>query len=261
MLSRVPGIPFDRRAVLKQVLLQQRMEKRGSRSIAVGVSLMASGMMVTLVGVRSPLVVEYEECCARVGLTIRSKISLGGQSRLLDPSNVVEINELEAAESLHPCLPCAFVPERRRELADVVRSRGLTLAPALIDPTAILARSVRIGDGSFVNAGAIIGALSLLGEGVLVNRATSVGHHCRLGDYVSVGPGVTIASNVIVGDEAVIGAGAVVLPNVRIGDRAIVGGGALVRQQVADGTFVAGNPARERPFDRTRSSLYVEGDE
>lgn len=212
-------------------------------------------------GVRSPLVVEYEETCYRLGIPITSGVSVNGVPRMMDRSIIVTLAEFDPHGTSDHFVACAFAPERRAALIAMAQALGLVMAPALVDPTAVLARTVRIGAGSFVNAGAVIGAASIFGEGVLVNRAASVGHHTLLGDHVSIGPGATLAGNIRVGDGAIIGAGAVVLPGIRIGAGALVAAGSLVRNDVPDGAFVVGNPAKGRHFDSAKSSLYLEDEE
>ncbi len=214
-----------------------------------------------LFGVRSPLVVEYEETCYRLGIGIAVAVSVKGTPRLIDRASLCDLADFDPKAMAAPFIACAFSPKRRKALMEMAAGLGLEAAPALIDPHAVLARTARVGDGSFINAGVVIGALSLLGDGVLVNRAASLGHHTVLGDHVSIGPGATLAGNVHVGDGAMIGAGAVVLPDLRIGAGAVVAAGSLVRRHVAEGAFVAGNPANERPFDAARSSLHVEDGE
>lgn len=213
-----------------------------------------------LFGARSPLVVDFEETLARLGIAVAAAVSVGGVPRVLDRSRLVELADFVAEPSAMFLAP-AFAPMRRAELIAQAISMGLAKAPALVDPTAILPRSIRIGTGSYVNAGVVIGAMSMLGEGVLVNRAASLGHHTVLGDMVSIGPGATLAGNIHVGAGSVIGAGAVVLPNVRIGAGSIVSAGAVVRKHVPDGTLVIGNPAVERRFNPRISSLNVEDGE
>jgi sugar O-acyltransferase (sialic acid O-acetyltransferase NeuD family) len=213
-----------------------------------------------LFGVRSPIVVEYEETCARLGIRVSQGVSLSGASRQAGPAPTVSLDAFEAPEGAE-FLACAFAPGRRRELVAMGRERGLSLASALVDPHAVLARSVRLGEGTFVNAGALVGAVTMIGEGVLVNRAASIGHHCLVQDYASLGPGATLAGNIHVGAGAVIGAGAVVLPNLRIGEGAIVAAGAVVRGHVRPGTLVAGHPARPHSHNPARSSLNVEDGE
>jgi sugar O-acyltransferase (sialic acid O-acetyltransferase NeuD family) len=213
-----------------------------------------------LFGVRSPLVVDYEETLVRRGIAVIAAVSVSGTPRLLDRSRLVELAEFSAPPGAGFLAP-AFAPMRRAELIAHGISMGLAKAEPLIDPTAVLPRSVRIGAGTFINAGVVIGAMTMLGEGVLVNRSASLGHHTVLGDLVSIGPGATLAGNIHVGAGSVIGAGAVILPNVRIGAGAIVSAGAVVRKHVPDGVLVIGNPAIERRFNPRVSSLNVEDGE
>jgi len=213
-----------------------------------------------LFGARSPLVVDFEETLARRGIAVALAVSVSGAARVLDRSRLVELADFVAevgAEFLAP----AFAPMRRAELIAQAEAMGLAKAQALVDPTAVLPRSIRIGAGSYINAGVVIGAMSMLGEGVLVNRAASLGHHTVLGDLVSVGPGATLAGNIHVGAGSVVGAGAVILPNVRIGAGSIVSAGAVVRKHLGDGVLVIGNPAEERRFNPRISSLNVEDGE
>lgn len=216
---------------------------------------------VLLFAVRSPIAVEYEESCYRCGIQIEQSVSLGAAPRVLDLSNVVEMENFDPSTSCGRFYACAFASRTRKGLSDKAEALGLEPAEALVDPTAVLARSVRIGAGTFVNAGTIIGAASIIGEGVLINRATSVGHHALIGDFVSIGPGTTLAGNIRVGSGTIIGTGATILPDIRIGENCVVAGGALVRKNVPDNTFVAGAPAETRPFDPENSTLYLEDGE
>jgi sugar O-acyltransferase (sialic acid O-acetyltransferase NeuD family) len=213
-----------------------------------------------LFGVRSPLVIEYEETLARLGIPLAAAVSVSGAPRLLDRRMLVDLADFAAPPGATFLAP-AFAPLRRRALWDQALALGLVPASALVDPTAVIPRSLRLGAGTFINAGAVIGGLTLLGDGVLVNRSASLGHHCVLADFVSVGPGAVLAGNIHVGAGSVIGAGAIVLPNVRIGAGAIVSAGAVVRKHVADGTLVIGNPALPHRFNPLKSSLAVEDGE
>ncbi len=218
-------------------------------------------MTIILFGVRTPLVVDYEETCKRLGVEVAAGISVRGTPRMLDRSRIVAIDNVVAANLDSAFITCAFSSARRKELSELALSSGLEVADALIDPTAVLPSSIRVGSGTFINACAVIGGASFIGEHVLINRGASLGHHSLVGDFVSIGPGATLASNINIGDEAVIGAGAVVLPNLQIGKDAVIGAGTLVRKDVGDGVFVTGNPAKEMPLNREKSSLNTVGEE
>lgn len=213
-----------------------------------------------LFGIRSPLVIDYEETLARCGVPLAAAVSISGVPRLLDRRVLVDLADFVAPPGA-PFIAPAFAPMRRRELWEQAMALGLAPASALVDPTAVVPRSLRLGAGTFINAGAVIGGLSILGDGVLVNRSASLGHHCVLADFVSIGPGAILAGNIHVGAGSVIGAGAVVLPNIRIGAGSIVSAGAVVRKHVADGTLVVGNPALPHRFNPLKSSLAVEDGE
>jgi sugar O-acyltransferase (sialic acid O-acetyltransferase NeuD family) len=213
-----------------------------------------------LFGIRSPITVEYETTCERLGLPVSAAVSVSGVPRSLS-ARIVDLDAFRASPVADSFIACAFSPVRRVELAELAAGLSLAMAPALVDPHAVLAPSARVGAGSFVNAGVVIGAVTAIGRNVLVNRSASVGHHCVIGDAVSIGPGVIIAGNVHIGQGSIIGAGATILPDIRIGRNAVVSAGSLVRRHVGDGVFVDGHPAVERPFKLARSSLQVRGGE
>lgn len=111
-------------------------------------------------------------------------------------------------------------------------------------PRATVADDVRIGAGSQILAGAVVGVGSVLGDAVIVNTRAGVDHECLLADGVHVGPGATLCGLVEVGRSTFIGAGAVVLPRVRIGAGTIIGAGALVNRDIPDNVIAFGNPVR-----------------
>ena len=209
-----------------------------------------------LFGVTSPLVVDYEESLARLSIRLHAAVSLGGPTRIMARNAIVALEDCGAMQMEAPFLPCAFTPGRRHALHDAAIAAGFVLAEALVDPFAVLARSVRVGPGSYLNALCVIGGASILGTCVVVNRGANIGHHCLLSDFCSIGPGASLAGNVRVGEQATIGVGAVILPDVRIGARAVVSGGAVVRNDVPEDTVVSGNPARVRKLEPSRTTIW-----
>ena len=212
---------------------------------------------IALFGARSPLVVEYEESCRRSGITIPFAVTVDGAPRLAQTSNILELGELAPSHLDVAFIAAAFSPLRRRCLVELAIQMGFTPADAVIDPTAVVAHSARVGRGTFINAGSVIGALSMIGDHIVFNRSSSAGHHTVLANFVSIGPGVTLAGNIRVGEGSIIGAGSTILPDLRIGAGAIVAAGSVVRRHVPDGVLVDGNPARQRPFDIRRSSFNL----
>lgn len=217
---------------------------------------------IVLFGVRSPLLPDYEECCARSGIRIAAAVKTDKlRPRILDQDALVEFDDLDSAYNGLGFIACAFNPYRRDELSEMAAGAGLLPAEPLVDSSAIAATSTRIGRGTFMNAGSIIGSAGIVGEHVLINRASNIGHHAILGDFVSIGPGVTLAGNIRVGSKSFIGAGSVVLPGVRIGAGAVIAAGSVVRSDVDDGVLVAGNPAKLRRKRPSPGMLGNDGEE
>ncbi|MEM6462815.1 MAG: sugar O-acetyltransferase [Pseudomonadota bacterium] len=109
--------------------------------------------------------------------------------------------------------------------------------------------NIALGRGVFLNAGCVIldtatvriGAGTMLGPGVHIYCA----EHSK--DPAERAAGLEIAKPVYIGVNVWVGGGAIILPGIAVGDEAIIGAGSVVTRDVARGTTVVGNPAREIP--------------
>ena len=204
-----------------------------------------TGRGIVLYAVGSPIALDLEETCLRLGRPVAAYVrNMEGPAYGSDPSKIVEAEECGALLAAHdvavPLIGPAF---RKRAVAEAV-ARGAARMPALVDPTAILPRSLTLAEGVYVNAGCLIGAATTIAEHCFLNRGVNLGHHVTLEPYVTLGPGVVTGGHVHIETGAFVGVGAVVLPEVRIGANAVVAAGAVVARDVPPNTLVAGNPAR-----------------
>lgn len=131
----------------------------------------------------------------------------------------------------------------RCKIAVKLRENGIEL-PVLTHPSAVCARDARVGIGSQLLAGSVVGARAMLGRCVIVNTNASVDHESMLGDGVHIAPGATLCGRVSIGQHTLVGPRAVVLPRVRIGEDSVIGAGAVVTRDVPDGVVAWGVPAR-----------------
>ena len=134
-------------------------------------------------------------------------------------------------------------PEVRRSVAQRLDDSAQWGQP-MIHPSA------RIGSGSDLGAGSVLAQRAVLTTNVTVGAhshigvAATVSHDSQIGDFVTICPGVTVTGSVHIGNDVFVGAGATILPGVSLGNRAVIGAGSTVTKDVADGTTVAGVPAR-----------------
>ena len=206
---------------------------------------MTEQSVIIVFGAGGPLTPDLEESAARAGIRVAAAIrNRSGPGFSLDPALETTVAALTPALRAVPFICPLFTPGNRRAAVAEALALGLAPAPALADPTAILAASARIGDGSWVNAGAILGALARLGRHVLVNRGAGIGHHAEIGDFASIGPGAVLAGQVRLGAGALVGAGAVVEPGLSLGEDSVLAPGAVLRRDLPAGMLAAGNPAR-----------------
>ena len=199
------------------------------------------------------MVIEYEESMDRLGWPLAAHILLEGKARVLSQNKVIKAEDLDGSHRGKPAIPAVFSPKRRMEVHQQLLDLGFVLGPPLIDPSAVVAKSSRVGDGSFINPNCTIAGGCFIGENFMMNRNCRIGHHTFIEDYVSLAPGVTVAGTARIGRGAIIGIGAVIYPDIKIGERAIVSGGSVVRKDVRPNTLVAGNPAVAKDYDITQS--------
>lgn len=131
----------------------------------------------------------------------------------------------------------------RRRLFERVKNQGFSFVTAA-HPTACVAESVSIGEGSIVMAGVVINPITKIGDNTIINTGVIVEHDCLIGNHVHIASGAVLAGGVRVNDGAHIGMGANILQGIEIGHNAIIGSGSNVINDVDPNTVFVGNPAR-----------------
>ena len=211
-----------------------------------------------LFGVRSPLVVDYEETIHRLKFNVIPVQVDDHKPRCAMLDTFVSADKVASDK---PFITCAFMPRRRIELVTIAEDYKLLPADALVDPTSVIASTTEIAEGSYCNAGVTIGGMSSIGQHTVINRNTSIGHHVLIDDFVSLGPTVTLSGGVVIGKGTMIGGGSVVLPGVTIGEDAIVAAGSVVTKNVANDSMVAGVPAKQKKCNDVYRGVYIDGEE
>lgn len=134
--------------------------------------------------------------------------------------------------------------QTRQKVLNELTNEGFLLTK-IVHPSAIVAESVLIEEGSCVFAGVVLNPYVTIGKGVIVNTGARLDHHNHIGDYSHVCPGSVLAGDVTIGDHCFLGAGSVVSSQVEITDHVTLGAGCVVVKSLSEqGTYV-GLPARK----------------
>jgi UDP-3-O-[3-hydroxymyristoyl] glucosamine N-acyltransferase len=152
----------------------------------------------------------------------RPIISLAPGSRLMFDAGVTLGSATRSAllGAAQPCVLRTLTAE-----AELVLAQNVGLTAAVL----CAGRSIRIGEGTLLGAGAMI---------------FDNDFHAPEGEFGWRNEYAAHARPVVIGRGVFIGARAIVLKGVTIGDRAIVGAGAVVTRDVPAGHRAVGNPAR-----------------
>lgn len=116
--------------------------------------------------------------------------------------------------------------------------------PTAIHPTALLSKSVVVGEGTVIMAGAVLNPEVSIGKHAIVNTGAIIDHDCVIDDFAHISPGASLAGNVKVGEGTHIGIGATVIQGITIGKWATIGAGAVIIKDVPDFAVVVGNPGK-----------------
>lgn len=131
----------------------------------------------------------------------------------------------------------------RRRLFDLVKTLGF-IVPVITDPTAVIAKEVSLGEGTFVGKNAVINSDVKTGLCTIINTGAIVEHDCRIGDFAHISPGAILCGQVNVDKDSHIGAGTIVRQLVSVGHNTLIGAGSVVVKDIQDGVIAYGNPCK-----------------
>jgi len=118
----------------------------------------------------------------------------------------------------------------------------------LIDPSAVIAKDVDIGEGTVIMAGCVVQPGVIIEKHCILNTNSSIDHDCIISRNVHIAPGSTLCGDCIIGNNTLIGAGSTLIPGVTIGSNNIIGAGSVVlnkKEFCADGYTAFGNPCKK----------------
>lgn len=121
--------------------------------------------------------------------------------------------------------------------------------PSFVHPSAIIAKSVEMGEGVYILIGVHIMPYTKLDDYVMISMNALICHHSHLCKGTFVSNGVNFGASLTAKPYSYIGMGATVMTGVReIGENCLIGAGAVVIKDVPDNAIMAGVPAKVIKF-------------
>ena len=138
---------------------------------------------------------------------------------------------------------------------DAMEVKGIPPArlATIVDPSAFVCASAKIGPGCVIYPSCFVGLNAVLGERVFALSSAVINHDDHLGDRVTVCSNVSIAGNVQVEADCYLGQACTVKQFIRIGKGSLIGMGAVILRDVPPNSVMVGNPAR-RLEDRVQTA-------
>lgn len=128
-------------------------------------------------------------------------------------------------------------PAAKRAIFESLSSAGARFA-SVIHPSAVVATTARIGEGSIVGPNSYAAVDCQVGRCVTINSLCGIGHDSSIGDFATLSSQIDVTAEVKIGEGVFVGSGARILPGARVGEGARIGAGSIVARNVAAGTTV-----------------------
>lgn len=137
-------------------------------------------------------------------------------------------------------LGCA---DTRRNIFKKLKEIGFSMPP-VIDPTAVIASDVMIGEGTYIGKHAVVNAEAKIGKMCIINTSSVIEHECSVEDFSHVSVGAVACGQVKIGSDVFVGSNATIIQGRKIVNNCIIGAGAVVTTNITkEGTYI-GVPAR-----------------
>lgn len=152
---------------------------------------------------KSNFSIELQESCWRL-----KKDFLLFDNLNLSNTNTKEFNKWNLMEALENSVILALgYPKRKLDAHRHAIELGFTNWKSLIDPKSVVSKTMKMKNGCYINAGAVVGGMVNLEEHVTINKNATIGHHANIGSFSYISIGALVSGNVKIGKNVLIGGG------------------------------------------------------
>ena len=114
----------------------------------------------------------------------------------------------------------------------------------IIDKTAIISSSSKIGIGNFIGKYSIINADASIGNNNVINTKALVEHECIVGNHTHLSTNSVINGNVTIKDCVFLGSCSVCIGQLTVGENSTIGAGSVIINDVEEDVTVVGVPGK-----------------
>jgi sugar O-acyltransferase (sialic acid O-acetyltransferase NeuD family) len=104
--------------------------------------------------------------------------------------------------------------------------------PNLIHPKSIVEKSVSMGEGNVILAGANIGSSVKMGNMNYINNNSLISHDCKLENNIHIAPGAVLASSIFIKSHVLIGMNSTIFYGLTIGESSTVLNGLIINSSI-----------------------------
>jgi sugar O-acyltransferase (sialic acid O-acetyltransferase NeuD family) len=128
-------------------------------------------------------------------------------------------------------------PNLRIKLFQSAKSLG-ALFPVVLSPTAQIAQSAFIEEGTICFHQTIINASVNVGKNCIINNKALIEHDTQIGSHCHISTGSLINGGVVIEDGCFIGSGSILREGVKVGAGSVIGAGIVVKEDVPSGSLL-----------------------
>ena len=128
-------------------------------------------------------------------------------------------------------------PDLRIKLFQSAKSLGASF-PVVLSPTAQIAQSAFIEEGTICFHQTIINASANVGKNCIINNKALIEHDTQIGSHCHISTGSLINGGVVIEDGCFIGSGSILHEGIKVGAGSVIGAGIVVKEDVPSGTLL-----------------------
>lgn len=122
---------------------------------------------------------------------------------------------------------------KRIEMFNKLKNLGFNI-PKIISNSATVSSYSKIGEGTFVMHGSIVGPDSNIGNNCIINSSAIIEHDVKIAKNTHISTGVIINGGVEIGENSFVGSGSILRNGIKIGNNCFIRMGSNVEKNIHD---------------------------